>query len=130
MVRQVKNVLHPDKVKKAAKKVYDDYIKSPLQKGYTYFKNYTKKLGDVKTSLTYEAATLLGSIKVLKTVSEVVQDLKKAAVQMAKKLDEKVGGKRTGNGAKDFEKSLVKLPPAERVAAVKAKAQEVAKNAS
>src|SRR5699024_3417498 len=31
--------------------------------------------------------------------------------------------------AKDFEKSLVKLPPAERVAAVKTKSQEVAKNA-
>ncbi|MDA7026651.1 T7SS effector LXG polymorphic toxin [Bacillus sp. CLL-7-23] len=34
-----------------------------------------------------------------------------------------------GKGAKDFEKSLVKLPPAERVATVKLKAQEVAKKA-
>lgn len=31
--------------------------------------------------------------------------------------------------AKDFEKSLVKLPPAERVATVRSKAQEVAKSA-
>lgn len=36
--------------------------------------------------------------------------------------------KSTGNIAKDFEKSLVKLPPAERVATVKIKVQEVAKN--
>ena len=90
---KMKNLLHPDKVKEAAKKVYDDYIKSPLQKGYTYFKNYTKKLGDVKTPLTHEAVTPLGSTKVPKTVSEVTQDLKKATVQMAKKLDEKIGGK-------------------------------------
>ncbi|WP_413366224.1 deaminase domain-containing protein [Lysinibacillus sp. 3P01SB] len=68
-----------------------------MQKSYTYFKNYTKKLGDVKTPLTYEAATPLGSIKVPKTVSEMAQDLKKATVQMAKKLDEKIGGKGTGN---------------------------------
>lgn len=101
VVGQVKNILHPDKVKEAAKKVYDDYIKSPLQKGYTYFKNYTKKLGDVKTPLTYEAATPLGSIKVPKTVSEVTQDLKKATVQMAKKLDEKIGGKSTGKSTKN-----------------------------
>jgi hypothetical protein len=97
VVGQVKNVLHPDKVKEVAKKVYDDYIKSPLQKGYTYFKNYTKKLGDVKTPLTYEAATPLGSIKVPKTVSEVTQDLKESTIQMAKKLDEKIGGKGTGS---------------------------------
>ncbi len=97
LMDQVKNILHPNKVKKVPKKVYDDYIKSPLQKGYTYYKNYTKKLGDVKTPLRYEAATPLGSIKVPKTVSEVTQDLKKATVQMAKKLDEKIGGKGTGN---------------------------------
>lgn len=93
MLGQVKNVLHPDKVKGIANKVFNDYIKSPLQKGYTYFKDYTKKLGDVKTSLTYEAATPLGSIKVPKTVSEVTQDLKESVVQMAKELDEKIGGK-------------------------------------
>jgi hypothetical protein len=34
-----------------------------------------------------------------------------------------------GNSAKDFEKSLVKLSPAERVATVRSKAQEVANNA-
>ena len=90
---QLKNVLHPDKVKGIANKVFNDYIKSPLQKGYTYFKDYTKKLGDIKTPLTYEAATPLGSMKVPKTVSEVTQDLKESAVQMAKKLDEKIGGK-------------------------------------
>ncbi|WHX80068.1 colicin E3/pyocin S6 family cytotoxin [Priestia flexa] len=38
-------------------------------------------------------------------------------------------GKGTVNTAKDFEKSIVKLPPAERVATVRSKAQEVAKNA-
>lgn len=39
------------------------------------------------------ADTPLNSIKVPKTVSEVAHDLKESAVQMAKKLDEKIGGK-------------------------------------
>lgn len=103
---QVKNVLHPDKVKGIANKVFNDYIKSPLQKGYTYFKDYSKKLWDVKTPLTYEAATPLGSIKVPKTVSEVAQDLKESAVQMAKKLDEKIGGKGTNKDIKNYRKTF------------------------
>jgi hypothetical protein len=89
----IKNVLNPAKVKGFFKNAYDDYIKSPMQKGYTYAKDYVKKLGYMKTPLTYEAATPLGSMKVPKTVGEVAQDLKKATVQMAKKLDEKIGGR-------------------------------------
>ena len=95
-VGKIKNVLHPDKVKDIAKKAYEDYIKSPLQKGYTYAKDYVKKLGDVNTPLSYKVATPQGNMKVPMTVSEVAQDLKESAVQMAKKLDEKIGGKSTG----------------------------------
>ena len=95
-VGKIKNVLHPDKAKEIAKKAYEDYIQSPLQKGYTYAKDYLKKLGDVKTSLSYKVATPQGNIKVPMTVSEVAQNLKESAVQMAKKLDEMIGGKGTG----------------------------------
>ncbi|MFP7292466.1 T7SS effector LXG polymorphic toxin [Bacillus safensis] len=60
-------------------------------------------------------------VKVGKYVFKIIKGEK-----AAKKVEKSAKGAR--NGAKDFEKSLVKLPPAERVAAVKMKVKEVAKS--
>ena len=95
---KIKNVLNPEKVKGFFKKVYDDYIKSPMQKGYTYAKNYVKKLGDVKTPFFYEMSTPQGSIKVWMTASEVADKIKgSTTVQMANKVDGKIDGKGIDN---------------------------------
>ncbi|WP_144471874.1 T7SS effector LXG polymorphic toxin [Bacillus safensis] len=60
-------------------------------------------------------------VKVGKYVFKIIKGEK-----VAKRVEKNAKGAR--NGAKDFEKSLVKLPPAERVAAVKMKVKEVAKS--
>ncbi|MCK6163002.1 transposase [Bacillus sp. NMCC4] len=60
-------------------------------------------------------------VKVGKYVFKIIKGEK-----VAKRVEKSAGSAR--NGAKDFEKSLVKLPPAERVAAVKIKVKEVAKS--
>lgn len=60
-------------------------------------------------------------VKVGKYVFKIIKGEK-----AAKRVEKSAKGAR--NGAKDFEKSLVKLPPAERVAAVKMKVKEVAKS--
>ncbi|PRR90353.1 MULTISPECIES: T7SS effector LXG polymorphic toxin [unclassified Bacillus (in: firmicutes)] len=60
-------------------------------------------------------------VKVGKYVFKIIKGEK-----VAKRVEKSAKGAR--NGAKDFEKSLVKLPPAERVAAVKIKVKEVAKS--
>ena len=94
---QVKNVLHPDKVKNIAKKVYDDYIKSPLQKGYTYAKDYVKKFSDIEFSFNEELAVEGVGVSGSKTLGDLANDIKNKTVYMAKNLDEKIGGKRIVN---------------------------------
>ncbi|NMD72720.1 hypothetical protein HHO41_21060 [Bacillus sp. DNRA2] len=72
---------------------------------------------------------LAGVPTVSKPVPYNVLDDNGLLTQIKTNVDEIYGnGKGTGKSAKDFEKSLVKLPPAERVAAVRTKVQEVAKN--
>ena len=92
-VGKIKNVLHPDKVKDIAKKAYEDYIKSPLQKGYTYFKEYKKKLSDIEYSSIGELVLEGVGAADSKTWGDLANDVKSKAVYMFKKLDEKIGGK-------------------------------------
>ena len=111
-VGKIKNVLHPDKAKEIAKKAYEDYIKSSLQKGYTYFKEYKKKLGDIEYSSNGELALEGVGAADSKTWGDLANDVKSKAVYVFKKLDEKIGGKDTGNGVtKDEYKILRKKTP-------------------
>ena len=93
---KIKNALNSDKLKGFFKKVYDDYIKSPMQKGYTYYKEYKKKFDKIEYSSNRELAFEGGIGADSKTFGELANDIKNNTVHMFKKLDEVIGGKGTG----------------------------------
>jgi predicted ribonuclease toxin of YeeF-YezG toxin-antitoxin module len=108
VITNARNVLNPVKVKTMTREVYDDYVKTPLQKGYTYAKGYVKKIGDFKTPLAYQVATPFGNMWVQKTVSEVAHDMKESAVHMSKKLDETISGDKKNKVDSDtFEAAMI-----------------------
>ncbi|RKJ59191.1 hypothetical protein D7X33_29580 [Butyricicoccus sp. 1XD8-22] len=91
-------------------------------------------LGDVNTVLDSEASfqdRILAGISIVPAgkVLKLARKIRNVDKVVDGGKDVKKGAKGTVNTAKDFEKSIVKLPPAERVATVRSKAQEVAKNA-